>query len=141
MRQRWNRDSPGGRRPSSAQYAAQDPSIYFFRACCTCAALLLGQAGIALLRRAQWALPLLGLAGLGLGGAAVVSCEERDAVHLTFAFLFFVSFGLVSACAACAAAATQRRARHSALQPRPPLRDASLIALLEAVVGCLQRRF
>lgn len=85
-----------------SQYAAQYPSIYFFRAAGTAAGVLLSQAALALRPRARWALMLMP-AGLCFAGASCVSCKEDNNVHLTFAFGAFMLFAAVEGCAAHAA--------------------------------------
>ena len=86
-----------------SQYAAHYPSIYFFRAGLVTAAVFLVQAGAAVLPRVRWLPVLLWLMAVGAGGAAVVSCDEDNAVHSAFALALFLGAILLMARAAVSA--------------------------------------
>jgi hypothetical protein len=82
-----------------SQYAAHYPSVYFFRAASTASGVLVAQAGLRLRPHGMRWWPVLPLAGVCLVGVAVVSCEEDNKVHLGFAFMLFILFGIAEACA------------------------------------------
>jgi hypothetical protein len=70
-----------------------------------------------------WA--LLAVAALGIGGAAVVSCQEDNTVHTAFAFLFFVSVGAFEAVISQKAFAHEReqqgQSQSAQTQTKPPV--------------------